>query len=174
MTLTAHFNMKKCKKCFAFKAIEYFCKDSKMADGHLNICKECKRSDVNKYRMNNIEKVRDYDRKRGNRQSKQYFTEYYKKNKDKVLNSKKKWTLKNQIKKKAHSKVLLAIKKGLLIKPNACELCRVNNLSIHAHHDDYTKPLDVKWLCVKCHALRHRVINEANRISFNRLKTGVQ
>ena len=52
-----------------------------------------------------------------------------------------------------------ALAKGVLKRPKACEKCRSkpplssNGRSrIHAHHRDYTKPLDVEWVCDSCHA----------------------
>ena len=45
------------------------------------------------------------------------------------------------------------IKAGFLIK-QPCEVCGVNK--VDAHHDDYTKPLDVRWLCRKHHNEHHR------------------
>ena len=35
-----------------------------------------------------------------------------------------------------------------------CEQCGA--LPADAHHDDYSKPLDVRWLCESCHGIEHR------------------
>lgn len=53
----------------------------------------------------------------------------------------------------ARIKARYAIKKGILIK-QPCLLCG-NSVKVEAHHEEYTKQLDVKWLCVKHHNFRH-------------------
>lgn len=55
---------------------------------------------------------------------------------------------------KAHGKVATALLNGDLIKDN-CQGCG-SDKNIHAHHEDYDRPLDVIWLCVKCHGIRHQ------------------
>ena len=45
-----------------------------------------------------------------------------------------------------------AIKEGILIK-EPCEVCGIK--MVDAHHDDYDKPLDVRWLCRKHHKEHH-------------------
>lgn len=55
-----------------------------------------------------------------------------------------KWKEKNPEKREAHYQVLRAIKKGLLIR-KPCLKCGVKK--VHAHHEDYSKPLEVLWLC---------------------------
>lgn len=45
------------------------------------------------------------------------------------------------------------ILKGLLIK-QPCEVCGIDE--VQAHHDDYTKPMDVRWLCDFHHKEHHR------------------
>ena len=47
------------------------------------------------------------------------------------------------------------VDKGHLIRPLKCELCGKGKRKIEAHHDDYNKPLDVRWLCKICHAHQH-------------------
>lgn len=53
-----------------------------------------------------------------------------------------------------------AIAKGILI-PEPCEICGVfgkderGRRKVDAHHDDYNKPLNVRWLCVKHHREWH-------------------
>lgn len=51
---------------------------------------------------------------------------------------------------RAHSAVYRALKSGRLTRPDHCENCGAP-CKPHAHHDDYSKPLDVRWLCAKCH-----------------------
>lgn len=58
----------------------------------------------------------------------------------------------------ARQKVKDAIKCGKLIRGN-CEKC--GSLKACAHHEDYSKPLDVRWFCHKCHAKEHKVIRDS-------------
>ncbi len=58
----------------------------------------------------------------------------------------------NKEKYRAYKKVFRAIRSGLL-KKEICKICGKN--SVHAHHEDYSKPLDVVWLCASHHKLRH-------------------
>lgn len=50
----------------------------------------------------------------------------------------------------AHDAVKNALKSGLLVRPDACQRCGLPK-PLHAHHDDYTKPLDVLFACRDCH-----------------------
>lgn len=43
-----------------------------------------------------------------------------------------------------------AVQSGKVVRPDRCEICS-STKNIQAHHEDYSKPLDVQWLCVKCH-----------------------
>jgi hypothetical protein len=54
----------------------------------------------------------------------------------------------------ARSKVEMAIRSGRLVK-QPCERCGESE-EVHAHHDDYSKPLDVMWLCPLHHRQRHK------------------
>lgn len=56
----------------------------------------------------------------------------------------------------ARRKVAYAVKSGKMIKPIKCSECdRETRLS--AHHKDYSKPLEVLWLCGSCHKLKHPI-----------------
>lgn len=58
---------------------------------------------------------------------------------------------------RARESVRRALLKGILIRLNFCQLCGCFS-STHAHHSDYSKPLQVCWLCKACHDKVHKYI----------------
>ena len=57
--------MKTCRQCGESKPLDSFYRHKKMADGHLNKCKECVKTRVTGHRAENIERFQAYDRRRG-------------------------------------------------------------------------------------------------------------
>ena len=55
---------------------------------------------------------------------------------------------------KAHNAVSNALRDGELERPDICESCNVEGF-VEAHHKNYNKPLEVIWMCVKCHRKQH-------------------
>ena len=51
-----------------------------------------------------------------------------------------------------------AVYNGKIEKPNKCEKCNkvTEKRKIDGHHEDYTKPFEVKWLCKQCHNQVHK------------------
>jgi hypothetical protein len=47
-----------------------------------------------------------------------------------------------------------AVRDGHLLKPGFCQGCG-NDSKLHGHHEDYSRPLDVIWLCSACHRSLH-------------------
>lgn len=58
------------------------------------------------------------------------------------------------LKLKARNKVAMAMRIKTLTR-KSCEICGARN--VQAHHDDYSKPLEVRWLCHKHHVEVHHV-----------------
>ena len=62
-----------------------------------------------------------------------------------------------------------AIQKGKVTRKEACEFCGSSGVfsngrtAIQGHHCDYNKPLDVIWLCQRCHHDWHK-INKAKEV----------
>jgi hypothetical protein len=138
---------KECFKCKTVKPLTDFYKQSKMADGHLNKCKNCTRNDVSSNRSKNLSKYRAYDKERGKLQ------ERIKANTE----STRAWRAEDKRRQFAHGSVSRAIRSGALVR-NPCERC--GEQKSVAHHEDYDKPLDVMWLCQPCHKQRHKELKE--------------
>lgn len=51
---------------------------------------------------------------------------------------------------KARSVLTSALAAGRILRPLLCQECGVE-CTPSGHHDDYSKPLEVRWLCRKCH-----------------------
>jgi hypothetical protein len=138
---------KECFKCKAVKPLTEFYKHQAMGDGHLNKCKECAKNDALKHRIENIEKIRAYDRVRAKLSHRI------------ALNTQvtRAWREEDKRRQSAHYAVRKAILNGML-KKFSCERC--GNEKSLAHHEDYDKPLEVVWLCQPCHKKRHKEMLE--------------
>lgn len=155
--------MKTCKKCNERKSLDDFYGQPNARDGRMSRCKECCKVAATKNRWKNIDRVREYDRNRPNAKERNELNKAYAKSpkgKRKSTEAKKRWVRKNQHKKQAHHAVTNAMRDGRL-KRQPCEKCGAEDTQ--AHHEDYSKPLAVNWLCVPCHAAHHRSIREKER-----------
>lgn len=82
--------------------------------------------------------------------------EFRKNNPDKIKRYLKEQKDKNPEKFKAGHILRNAVFRKKIVKPNTCEKCMMQKDRIEAHHEDYSKPLEVVWLCVSCHKKMHR------------------
>ena len=138
--------LKQCKGCAKHLPLEMFYKHSQMTDGHLNFCRECVKARVRSHRMQNIEKINEYDRQRSSNPDRKA-----------QLRALAKSHYADPVKVKATRATSNAIRDGKLIRPDICSACR-KSCKPEAHHDDYTKPLTVRWLCRSCHCKHHQKV----------------
>lgn len=141
------FKLKCCRICGKPKQLEDFPKTKKSLDGRDTQCKSCKNSGSRKHYDLNSARIKEQQRI------------YYANNKDVRSKSVTEYQHQQPNKVKAHRAVNDAIRYGKL-KSLPCQNCGLT-VGIRAHHDDYLKPLEVRWLCPKHHAEWHRLNGEA-------------
>jgi formylmethanofuran dehydrogenase subunit E len=157
---------KRCFKCGETKPLDQFYRHNQMADGHLSKCKDCTKADVIAHRERNLEKVKAYDRQRSNLPHRVAARRAYQKTdrfRDATRKAKAVWENTNPHKRLAVNSVNNAIRTGKIKKPDACSRCGETACRIEGHHPDYSKPLDVIWLCETCHKLEHKRLREISR-----------
>jgi hypothetical protein len=149
--------MKKCFKCNEVKELSEFYPHKKMADGHLNKCKECTKKDSEE---NFKRKLQDPDW-----QIKERERQRIKEARRRDLGLAKKYKKTPQPKEKRkerYGEYLSAIKTKKLI-PQPCEVC--GKEKAQGHHEDYSKSLDVVWLCIRHHQDRHIHLRNAKTLN---------
>ena len=146
---------KTCFKCGKRRSLSMFYKHSKMAGGHLNKCKDCTKSDVKRNYRKNIEHYKEYERNRAmlpHRVEARSAYQQTENGKAAMLRATQKYRRDYPEKYRAHTAVSNAVRSGKM-KRQPCEVC---GDKAHAHHDDYSKPLDVRWLCAIHHNDLHK------------------
>jgi hypothetical protein len=148
--------MKACFKCKTFKPLSDFYPTPGMRDGHSGKCKECTKADVRANYRTHIDKYKAYERSRAVAPHRVKAREEYAQTeagKAAAIRAKRRFIERNPLKRKAHILVGNALRSGSM-KPMPCEVCGAEKAQ--AHHDDYSKPLDVRWLCTTHHAEWHK------------------
>jgi len=147
--------MKKvCRTCqIEVRVMDYY----RQSNGSFMLdCKPCWRAKVRANRAANAEHYREFDRQRTNLphrvEARQAYTQT-ERGRETGNAAKRAYLDRNPVKRAAHNAVSNAIRDGKLIR-QPCESC--GNERAHAHHDDYSKPLDVRWLCTTHHAEWHK------------------
>ena len=152
--------MKTCFKCFIEKSIDEFYTHPRMTDGHLNKCKSCTKNDSKK-RIKDKSNDLDWIEKELLRHRIKSKLARESGSQSKCLPiHKKEWLERNPLKSKAKNSVNNAIRDGRLSR-QPCEIC--SNPKAQAHHDDYSKPLDVRWLCIPHHNEHHILERQKQR-----------
>lgn len=153
--------MKKCFKCSQTLPLSSFYAHPRMSDGTVNKCKECSKKDIRESRSRKAEYYRAYDRARSGKESRRESREkYINDHPEQCRTWKAEWAQRNREKRAAHSAVGNAIRSGRLQKM-PCVLCGV--VKSEAHHEDYSRPLDVVWLCSAHHGELHAMKREISR-----------
>ena len=128
----------RCRKCLAAYKLELRQRDPSKH-----------REALRKWRDRNIERARELAR------------QSYQRNRAARIRNAVVWQQNNPkksrsgFKENCRSALKYAIDTGRVIRPSHCNSCGVGG-KIHAHHNDYTQPLAVEWLCTACHGFRHR------------------
>ena len=146
MLLEGLTSMKQCIACGRNKSISEFNCNAARRDGFMSMCRICASAYQSSYRR--TPEFRAYRR--------EYMKKYRKTSKGKVtlVEADEKWKSRNVAAVIAHKKVLNEIRYGRLARPDRCEECG-NGGPLVAHHLDYSKPINVEWLCNLCHTARH-------------------
>ena len=150
--------MKTCKKCGESKSPEEFYKHPDCLDGRQEKCKECAKAASRANRREKADYYREYERARwmdpDRRASvREYLKSSRARDPERHNGYSYRWRARNPDKRRAHIAVGNAIRDGKMNR-EPCEACGETS-RVQAHHDDYSKPLDVRWLCVACHAAHH-------------------
>lgn len=147
--------MKPCFKCGEIKPLDEFYKHPQMADGRLNKCKDCTKVDVS----NRIELLKDdpYWMAKERERCRLKIHRYRADGREKKTRYRPAVIIENKARELARSKAAYAQRIGVLKKPERCSDCDIPTSRLQKHHDDYGRPLDVKWLCLKCHGITHRL-----------------
>lgn len=136
-------HLKRCFKCSAELPLSEFYKHPMMADGHLGKCKACAKQDVKTNYSKRREQYSRYEKARNQRPQR----------KAALASSVLRRRVRNPEKYRARTAVGNALRDGRLQR-EPCEVCGAH---AEAHHDDYSKPLAVRWLCFAHHREHHRI-----------------
>jgi formylmethanofuran dehydrogenase subunit E len=145
LTLVPAADYKRCSKCGEKKAVTEFHRRSASPDGRQPYCRAC-----------NLRERHDWEQANSTRYA-ATSKRWAKKNRERFVELHQENRRRHPEKYQARSALTSALRSGKITKPDLCENCgeRTESPQLHGHHVDYSKPLDVEWLCEPCHLAAH-------------------
>lgn len=166
---------KRCYVCEQILSMECFGKNKAKKDGLSDECRSCKKiSDAKSHQKNRskrLAKMREYRDKhreglrvkslrysrseQGRENNNRATRKYYAAHKKAIAKTTKRNQTEQREKYVSRYQASNAEKLGKLSRPAVCQDCGKEG-RVDGHHPDYSKPLEITWLCKRCHGLRHR------------------
>lgn len=131
-------------------------------------CERCKRNRYERERWNALSAERKrqvLDARRSTPEKVEHLREV-----DRERNAQRGKKNRERLKENARNQVYYAVGRSQLTRL-PCEVC--GNTRSQAHHEDYTMPLDVRWLCQKHHAEHHRKYLPRDSMTSNHTPIGL-
>lgn len=163
-----------CKTCHEEKEENDFYSDERRPTGRFAECILCCRARALRWRRSHLNRAREQSKK-WNREHREQIARCQRannaENREKIREKNKRiyrshrneykqmvadWRKINPEKAKAHDLFKSALHFGKIVRPEICSRCGKSG-KIHGHHEDYSKPLEVIWLCSVCHARMHKM-----------------
>lgn len=162
--------MKTCTKCGEEKSLGDFYKRSGAEGKYMAQCKDCTKSETAKYRVDNEDKVSAYEAKRRKRPERIALSNEIDRKRRNQPHRVAAYKAAHQKYKEAHPErvkardaVGNAVRDGHLIPWTVCAVPECGDVP-EAHHPDYSRPLDVVWLCCRHHKDAHNLGREIERM----------
>jgi len=141
-----------CTKCGILKDINNFTVRNDRLGHRFTICQDCRRNYNNQ--QNHTESGKLSKRKYNVSEKGRYLGAIRVRNPEIARRNARDSIIRNPLQISCRRKYQWDLKHKLLIKPKYCSKCHTIG-RIEGHHNDYTKPYDVEWLCHACHFLTH-------------------
>lgn len=157
--------MKHCFKCQIEKPLDAFYKQVGMRDGRLGKCKECTKADARQNRQANLEAVRAYDKLRASMPHRVAARKEYAQTPEGRLahaRALRASAARRPERTKARSALSNAVRDGRVVPWPVCAIPECCSKP-EGHHPDYSRPLDVVWLCSTHHKQAHAIAKEAHQ-----------
>lgn len=154
--------MQVCRLCGIEKSFDGFYKHPSSKTGYDSKCKDCAKAMTKAARERNPEHYKAFDRARANRPDRVSARKAYRQTeegKKAVARANKAYQMRAPERRAAHIAVGNAIRDGVLKPWPICAIPECLCETVEAHHSDYSRPLDVVWLCNDHHREAHRLDN---------------
>lgn len=142
---------KTCRKCLQTKPVAEFSRRQR-GDGYQSWCKQCRRGRYREHCSEEKQSTRRYQAR--HRVDHRFANHRWRKRRRELVSTySRRYRAEHPEAMRAHLAIFRAVHSGRL-RRKPCEQCGATE-NVRGHHDDYSKPLEVRWLCESCHQTLH-------------------